>query len=114
LLRTLPYHVLAVRQTPNRKIDRCSHAQAQLGASLATGRSYWHRVARMARRARVRASRAPRARQESIVYRRVYEAALGASLWSTTHDTFIVTILASVLEVLLIAVHSLPLHYRPK
>jgi hypothetical protein len=31
-----------------------------------------------------------------------------------THDTFIVINLTSVLGVLLIAVHSLPLHYRPK
>jgi hypothetical protein len=51
------------------------------------------------------------ARQESIIYRRAHGAALGAPPWSTTHDTFIVTDLAPVLEVLLIAVHSLPPHY---
>jgi hypothetical protein len=33
---------------------------------------------------------------------------------NSTHDTFIVTNLASVLGVLLIVVHSLPLHYRPE
>jgi hypothetical protein len=49
----------------------------------------------------------------SIVYRRAHEAALRAPPWSTTHNTFIVTNLTSVLGVLLIAVHSLPLYYRP-
>jgi hypothetical protein len=61
-----------------------------------------------------RALQAHLIRQESIIYRRAYEAALGAPLWSTTHNTFIVTNLTTVLGVLLIAVHSLPLHYRPK
>jgi hypothetical protein len=51
---------------------------------------------------------------EGIVYSRTHGAALGASPWSTTHDTLIVTILAPVLGVLIIAVHSLPLHYRPE
>jgi hypothetical protein len=110
VLRTLPYHASRYGKPRIERSDG-DHPNREGRAMLACMRATWHEhrcIGPPIGRAvlAVQALRAHLARQESIVYRHVHGAALGASPW-LTH--LIVWNYSTALH-LFIVLHPLPLH----